>query len=230
MDPNPIPFESGIVPRGQKIAIEFAGSLQEKAEFDQFVAHDAGGRGSATGVFADEPVHDAAGKEVVGRDDHVADAQTPAHPLGSFDVRLRAAAGPLFPHPGRDADDLEPLFLQDCRRDGAVRSPAECGGDTEAARRWRGAVGHSEEPEHGIGAPAGPPPTTRTSGSATMGIGRPGSMSMAVMRAPEKGERKSGKRRTRERNRRHRRGHKRERSRVRSAWQRQRRRSAGGDG
>jgi len=70
---TPFLFDTGVMAGGEEVAVKFPCPLQKKPEFDQFVAYDAGGRGSAPGIFANEPVHHASGEEVVSRHHDMAD-------------------------------------------------------------------------------------------------------------------------------------------------------------
>ena len=113
---------------GQGVGPEIGGELDQIGEFDGLIAGDARHRRLACGVGIGEGLDHRRAETLLGIDDVMRNADAVGDAAGVVNV-FTGTARPLAPDCGtvvvelqRDADDLVPLFVQQCRSHGAIHS------------------------------------------------------------------------------------------------------------
>ena len=127
--PLPIPFNAGIVPRGDIAAAHDVGALEELVEFQIAVAVDAGVRGNAVLVGVYEAVDDALGKFILEIEDVIRHAEAIGHAARvlhiverAAGVRLRNARVLVIVELHRAADARKARVRQQLGRDGGIHA------------------------------------------------------------------------------------------------------------
>jgi hypothetical protein len=142
-----VALDAGVVAGGDVGGAEGAGFGEEVAEFEFFVADDAGVGGASGAVFAGEVVDDHAFEftgfidDVMGDAEGVGDAAGVGDGLGAAAFVFGAGDAVLGPDFHGDADDVIALFFEEVGGDGGVDASAHA---EEDAGLGRGTV-------HGLG-------------------------------------------------------------------------------
>src|SRR5690606_19689660 len=138
--------DAGVVARGDEVAAEGVGALEEGGPLDVGVAEDARVGRAPFEIVGGEPLDDAVAKLLADVDDEVGEAEADghgagvvhgleraaAHLLAAAGLRLGRTAGRrVVPRLHRHADDVVALLVEEGGGDGGVHPAAH--GDEDAA-------------------------------------------------------------------------------------------------
>ena len=124
-------LDAGVVAGGHVLGAKLTRLDQQRVEFDELVAADAGIRRAAAGVGLDEILDDFVLEDLAEVQDVVGDVELVGDAPSVLDRAQRTAGifaldlghvGQIGPHVQRDADHVIPVLLEQGRRNGAIDS------------------------------------------------------------------------------------------------------------